>query len=727
MQHDAPQGNATSPSKTRKVSHVSPVSRGMLVLGGKIKNFAGGSFRISCKAVGLVAAVNVAWYYYDRWSVNEFFGENFTPTTDEDGKVTRKPLKKVLLLPLDCLKVVEKRKTGNFDMSSLLQQRNKQPTIVLETKELVDIIQKAAADPNISALYADFGEGMRYPLEYAHIEEIRNALRIFNESHRVHRSPNIDHNPVFALPRNGNPKVSFAFGHSFGWREYFLASAFSNIHLQPRGHLALGGTTVSNIFLRDMLVKYGIKAHVFKHGDFKTAPNAFTERGYSRTHLENVQSTTASLNNTIRTCIQNSRALKFDDVMWKSIFDYGSLTASNAKEIGLVDSTPAIGPMSFMIEASKNAKAKSKMEDKFGVDMCPTNFNATETVSVVEYKQMLDKKTRLDRTQLTINNYMNRLSELSTATSLLLSGLGIRPSKSLPNQKIAVVSVDGNITSSLSFRIVQSLRQIRNDKEVKCLVLRVNSGGGSVVSSEAILEELNTLDVPVICSMGNYAASGGYYIASNSKRVFAQPTTLTGSIGVFLVKFDASEWAKSYGIRSDYYPHGSQGAVHLPLTPLTQRMRDNLERLSLGFYDYFKGIVAAGRSLTVEEIEKIAQGRVWTGEQAKEIGLVDSIGGLDRAITYAKSTYTKSDAVSVEHWPKTTFSLADFSGLLLSGSSLSDILSSTLQSFLTREETDQSCVEKLFCNLTQLNFDDKPHFMLAMDEKTAIELIVMGE
>ena len=127
---------------------------------------------------------------------------------------------------------------------------------------------------------------------------------------------------------------------------------------------------------------------------------------------------------------------------------------------------------------------------------------------------------------------------------------------------------------------------------------------------------------PVICSMGNYAASGGYYIATNSKRVFAQPTTLTGSIGVFLVKFDASEWANSYGIGSDYHPHGSQGAAHLPLTPLTQGMKDNLERLSLGFYDYFKSIVAVGRSLTAEEVEKIAQGRVWTGEQAKEIGLV---------------------------------------------------------------------------------------------------------
>ena len=122
--------------------------------------------------------------------------------------------------------------------------------------------------------------------------------------------------------------------------------------------------------------------------------------------------------------------------------------------------------------------------------------------------------------------------------------------------------------------------------------------------------------------MGSYAASGGYYIATNSKRIFAQPTTLTGSIGVFLVKFDATNWAKSYGIRSDYHPHGSHGAAAHPLTPLTPGMKNNLERLAQGFYDYFKQIVSDARSLTAEEVEAVAQGRVWTGEQAKEVGLV---------------------------------------------------------------------------------------------------------
>lgn len=122
--------------------------------------------------------------------------------------------------------------------------------------------------------------------------------------------------------------------------------------------------------------------------------------------------------------------------------------------------------------------------------------------------------------------------------------------------------------------------------------------------------------------MGSYAASGGYYIATNSKKIFADSTTLTGSIGVFLVKFDASNWAKSYGIRSDYHPYGSHSAAAHPLTPLTPGMKENFERLSLSFYDYFKKIVSDARSLSVDEVEKIAQGRVWTGEQAKEVGLI---------------------------------------------------------------------------------------------------------
>ncbi len=198
--------------------------------------------------------------------------------------------KRVLVLPFDNLKVIEHRRSGNTVLDDLLSQvadPSQRPTITIEAKELVSILHSAASNPNICALYANFGEGdglggMRHPIGSAHLEEIRNAIRVFNESHRVHRDPNIHHNPVYALARNGDPKQSYAFGHAFQWKEYFLASAFTNVHLQSRGNLNLFGVTMSNLFLGGMLEKYGIKAHVFRHGEYKSkfamflAPNVAT-------------------------------------------------------------------------------------------------------------------------------------------------------------------------------------------------------------------------------------------------------------------------------------------------------------------------------------------------------------------------------------------------------------------------------------------------------------------
>lgn len=203
----------------------------------------------------------------------------------------------------------------------------------------------------------------------------------------------------------------------------------------------------------------------------------------------------ASLNDTIKSCIQTSRALKFDNVMWKSVSEYGHLTASNAKDIGLINSLPSVSPLSFMMKANKRVKEKAKLEDKFGIEIASNTFNGTDGLSVATYKRMLDRRSKLEKLDSKLNRNLQRLSELSTATSLLLSGLGIQPSKSSKEDKIAVVTVNGGIDTSVSYRVIESIRKIRDDKKVKCLVLRVNSPGGSVVSSEAILEELKTLDV----------------------------------------------------------------------------------------------------------------------------------------------------------------------------------------------------------------------------------------
>ncbi len=483
----------------------------------RARKFAAKSLRFGATAFGVAVAANVASHYYEHNQVDEFFG-NTNSSNDKEGTQSsddkskaNKTKKSVLVLPFQNLKVVE-RKSGDLDdLKRLGPSRDKQPTIVLEAKELVKIIHTAAADPNITALHADFGEGMRFPCGLGHMEEIRNAIRVFNESHRAHRDPNINHNPVFAMPRNGDPKPSYAFGHSFQWNEYFLASSFTYVHLQSRGALHLFGVTASNTFLGSALNKYGIKAHVFKHGDYKTAPNVFTEDKYTKQHLEAVKSMTASLNNTICSCIEKSRDLNFDSVMWKSIFDYGSLTSANSAEIGLVDSLSPVDPLLSLLHANKeetkagdeqktedtkdSTKAKkAKLEEIFGLNKSFDKFVATEQVSLVKYHEMMKKKAKLEERR----KYFTKLAESSTAASFILSTIGLAPRevKLLPSkvEKVAVVTVDGSIDSASSYETIESLRKIRADDDVKCLVLRVNSPGGSVISSEAILEELKIIE-----------------------------------------------------------------------------------------------------------------------------------------------------------------------------------------------------------------------------------------
>lgn len=234
-----------------------------------------------------------------------------------------------------------------------------------------------------------------------------------------------------------------------------------------------------------------------------------------------MESIASSLNDTFRTCIENSRALKFDNVMWQSIFEYGSLTATNAADIGLVDYTPPVDPLvpllnvnqgemkkkrntSFLSILSDNEEDEQstisdrmKFEEKIGNHESFGKFSATESVSLVKYRRMLNKKEKVDRMRMKINNILWRLSESSTATSLILSVLRLQPDNSVSTakcDKVAVVTVDGTIGSTLSYEIIRSLRQIGKDTGVKAVVLRVNSPGGSVVSSEALLEEIKLLD-----------------------------------------------------------------------------------------------------------------------------------------------------------------------------------------------------------------------------------------
>ena len=211
--------------------------------------------------------------------------------------------------------------------------------------------------------------------------------------------------------------------------------------------------------------------------------------------------------------------------------------------------------------------------------------------------------------------------------------------------------------------------------------------------------------------MSNSAASGGYYVAMNSEKIFASPTTLTGSIGVFGIKLDASKMAASYGIYGDSHPYDSHATANNPLTPLTNNTKKNIARKVLEYYDYFKGIVATNRALSLEAVEQVAQGKVHTGEQAKEVGLVDELGGLDRAISYAKTTHADTKQIDVEYWPKRVFKLQD-------------LFFNFFSARLEVESSHSLSIEQLLNEAADLSFTEKTHFLMTMDDKSALDMIM---
>mmetsp|Transcript_22047 Transcript_22047/g.31996 ORF Transcript_22047/g.31996 Transcript_22047/m.31996 type:complete len:782 (-) Transcript_22047:600-2945(-) len=670
-----------------------------------------------------------------------------------------------LVLPFHRMKIVE-RKQPSFQ--SLIQKLGKQQDedeesgiIEMELNELLNIIHNAALDPNIVALYGTFGKGYQFQSGgYAHVEEIRNAIRVFNESHRDHYEPlssrigsgdgegdaqygenneaedegeeHDDNEPMKRQKEKRKQKLSFAFADTFGNpidpgnKEYYLASAFTNIHMQNQGDLNMYGIGTTSPFLKGMLDKYGVKVHVFRHGKYKNAPNIFTDSAYTKEHRQNMTSIIESIDEHIINNIIQSRSLynvaidigpssssnksevgtikMSDRKIWDNLRDYGTLTGDNAIEIGLIDELSLIDPLdSLLIDAKEKNKRKIRKKSRkrrkngngIGGDSSSTStsnsitdddnsekdelnhFRAEKKISLLEYSSLLKKKSKVEETKWKIRETMDTLSRKSSMTETVFGILGYsapnfnvdeddynKNSWKINKEKIAVVNITGAITDSIATSVIQTLRKIKDDKNVKCVVLRVDSPGGSSTASELIHQECKHLPQPVVCSLSNTAASGGYYVAANADRIFALPTTVTGSIGVFGIKLDMSELASSYGVKFDCISTGIHSTANGPFQPLTKKMEMNFSRNVDRVYDQFKQVVASGRSLDLDYVQLVAQGRVWTGEQAKEIGLVDELGGISRAISYAKRNHTSDGDADVEMWPKRKTLMEKISKLL---------------------------------------------------------------
>jgi protease-4 len=426
------------------------------------------------------------------------------------------------------------------------------------------------------------------------VQEIRDAVLDFKKSGK----------PIYAYVEYG------------GDREYYLATAADKVFLMPSSPLNLAGIATYELFLRGTFDKIGVYPDLHRIGDYKTAVNTFKEKGYTPAHKEMDESMNRDLYEQIVRGIADGRKKNEADI--RALIDDGPFLPEDALRAGLVDD--------------------------------------------VAYEDQVDEKLRAGekRAHLDTDDYAR--------VSLASVGLNKGP-------RIAVIYATGTITSGKSGyepvngavagadTLIEYIKQARRDSSVRAIVLRVDSPGGSASASDAIWRELvitktERADRPLVVSMSDLAASGGYYIAMPAQVIVAQPSTLTGSIGIFGGKFVTGGLYEKLGAHIDSTSIGKHAEINSPARPYNQDELKKLQEQLQSFYDQFVEKVADARHSTPEKIDAIAQGRVWTGRQAKQNGLVDELGGLDRAIAIAKQRAkiaADSDVELVVYPPRKSF------------------------------------------------------------------------
>lgn len=451
-------------------------------------------------------------------------------------------------------------------------------------EDVLSGIEKAKADKNIKGIYLE--AGVFVPNSYAALQEIRDALIDFKKSN----------------------KWIVAYGDSYTQGTYYLASVANDVYLNPQGMLDWHGLSTQRIYLKDMLAKFGVKVQVSKVGTYKSATEMFTGDKMSDADR---QQTSAYLNG-----------------IWKYLL----------KGVGESRNIPI---------AKLNEYADSVI----------TFANPADYLKM----KLIDKLLYTDQVR---NEIKKRLGIASGDDINQVSLADLKTVKADKNgNEIAVYYAYGDIvdapvsgTSLSQHNIVgkdvcKDLKELMDDDDVKAVVVRVNSGGGSAFASEQMWHQIMELKKvkPVVVSMGGYAASGGYYMSVPANWIVAEPTTITGSIGIFGMFPDFSGLAsEKLGIKFDEVKTNKNGTFLSPMRPLTPDEMRMLQVYIDRGYNTFKDRVAQGRKLTMQQVETIAQGHVYTGEDALKIKLVDELGGLDKAVQKAvqlakiKDYYTKN-------------------------------------------------------------------------------------
>lgn len=394
---------------------------------------------------------------------------------------------------------------------------------------------------------------------------------------------------IVEFRKSGKPIVAYLeYGAEY---EYFLASACDQVYLMPAASLDLRGLATYELFLRGALDKVGAYPDLMHIGDYKTAANTFTETGFTPAHREMAESLNRDLYAQLVRGIADGRRKSEDEI--RTLLDHGPFIAEDAVAAGLVDGLA--------------------YEDE--LDDVATLGDAKQRVDDEEYRQVTPRSLGLDKGP--------------KIAVLYLVGVISSGASSFDQPGGAVTGSD---------TVLEWLRKVRADNSVRAIVLRIDSPGGSAVASDVIWREITLTRAikPVIASMGDVAASGGYYVAMPAHAVVAQPGTLTGSIGVVVGKFALGGTMEKLGVGVDGVESGEYAGMLSPVRPYSAKERARVMEQMQATYDTFVEKVAEARASTPEKIDAIAQGRVWTGRQARELGLVDELGGLWTAIGIAK-------------------------------------------------------------------------------------------
>ena len=438
----------------------------------------------------------------------------------------------------------------------------------------VESLRKAKRDPRVMSVLL-LPSTLELPF-WAKVQELRDAIVDFRQS----------------------GKTVVAFLEYGGDREYYLASAADRVFLLPTSPLDLTGIASYEIFLRGALDKVGAYPDFLQIGVYKTAVNQYTQSEFTPAHREMSESLNRDLYEQLVRGVAEARRKSVDEV--RALFDEGPFTPDAALRAGLIDDLAYLDQLEDRVPALKPPTGDlSRIEES-------------------EYRRVSPRS------------------------------VGIRP-----QSRIAVLYASGVIASGRSTHdpvygaivgsdtIVEQIRRIREDDSISAIVLRVDSPGGSAVASDVIWRELTiTRDQkpsrPLIASMSDLAASGGYYISMPAEVIVAQPATLTGSIGIFGGKIVIGETLAKVGVATATVQSGRNASLSSPFAPFTPEQRAKVMEYMEVFYDTFVEKAAVARRTTPAEIDAVAQGRVWTGRQARERGLVDELGGLDTAVAIAK-------------------------------------------------------------------------------------------